>query len=161
MKPLEIIDYQPIYAEDFKRINYAWIEKYFGVEAPDRKILEEHQSYVLDKGGAILFAKYGDEIVGTCALIKIDQDTYELAKMGVLEGYQGLKIGRKLGEAIIQKAKEKGAKKVVLETNGKLEAALRLYQKLGFREDGCPPASPYDRCDVQLVLEFYESAGKS
>jgi len=34
-------------------------------------------------------ARYNREIVGTCALIKTDDDTYELAKMAVTERARG------------------------------------------------------------------------
>jgi len=43
----------------------------------------------LQPGGHILMARYNREIVGTCALIKTDDDTYELAKMAVTERARG------------------------------------------------------------------------
>ena len=55
--------------------------------------------------------------------------------MGVLESYQGRKIGEKLAKAIIEKARELKGKLVVLESSQRLEKALGLYKKLGFVED--------------------------
>jgi len=46
-------------------------------------------------------ARYNREIVGTCALIKTDDDTYELAKMAVTERARGKNIGWLLGQAVI------------------------------------------------------------
>lgn len=146
------LDYKPAYADDFKRISYAWIDEYFGIEDEDRQLLENHQTEIVDKGGTILFAQYQDKIVGCCALIKYNDELYELAKMGVLPEYQGLKLGRKLAEAIIDRASVLGAQKVFLESSTQLEAALALYRKLGFKADPDLNVSPFSRCNVQLAL---------
>lgn len=152
MDKVKILDYAPEYGEDFKRISYAWIEPYFGIAEEDRQLLENHKSQIIDKGGTILFAQYNGEIVGSCALIKYNEELYELAKMGVIEDYQGLKLGRKLAEAIIDRARELGAKKVFLESSSQLIAALGLYDKLGFKADPDLDVSPFSRCNVQLAL---------
>lgn len=154
MDSISIEEYSPALAEDFKRISYGWIGKFFGVEEEDRQILEGHRAEIIDKGGAILFARYKGQIAGTCALIRYNDDFYELAKMGVSEEFQGLKIGRKLAEAILDKARELGAKKVFLESSSQLTAALALYNKLGFQPDPDLNINPYSRCNVQLALSL-------
>jgi len=131
MDQIEIIEYQDKYKHLFKKLNYAWISKYFEVEDMDERILSNPKR-VIEKGGSILFAKIKDQIVGTCALIKIDKHTYELVKMAVDEDYQGRHVGKKLGLAIIDKSIELGAKKLILESNKNLIPALNLYKKLGF-----------------------------
>lgn len=149
----QIIDYQSDLAIHFKQINEAWIKKIFAIEESDSKALDHPQTYILDKGGAIIFAKYKGEIVGTCALIKVGETEYELAKMGVTTAAQGKKIGKKLGVAIMEKAKAMGATKVVLESNRVLQAALALYSSLGFVE--VPPIpSPYTRADIRMEKTF-------
>lgn len=152
-KQVEIIDYAPEFREDFKCLNYAWIEKYFTLEDTDRQYLEHPQEKVLDLGGYIYMARYENEVVGTCALVKIDDETYELAKMAVAEIAQGRGIGQLLGEAAIAKAHELGAKKVYLESNTVLEPAIKLYQKLGFQKIVGKP-SPYERCNIQMELDL-------
>lgn len=154
MNQLDILDYRAKYAADFKRISYAWLELYFGVEEVDRVLLENHKAEIIDKGGAILFAQYEGKIVGTCALIKHSDDLFELAKMGVTTEYQGLKIGRKLAKAILEKAAILGAKKVFLESSGKLTAALALYERLGFEPDTELDIAPFSRCNVQLSIQL-------
>lgn len=148
---VEILDYQPEFHADFKRLNYEWIEKYFKVEETDRQSLEYPDKKILAGGGHIFLARYAGEIVGACAMIKMDNDTFELAKMAVTEKAQGKNIGWLLGQAIIQKAKQLGAKKLYLESNTKLEPALRLYQKLGFQRIVGKP-SPYERSNIQMEL---------
>ena len=109
-----------------------WLEKYFKVEPEDEKLLGNPQEEIINKGGEIIFAKYRDEVVGTAALIKSSEAEYELAKMAVTEKVQGRQIGKKLAEEIISLAKQKNAEVLFLETNVKLNAAMKLYKKLGF-----------------------------
>jgi GNAT superfamily N-acetyltransferase len=160
MNTVEIISYQPELGEFFKSISYDWLEKYFGIEDTDREVLENHKKNIIDQGGHILFAKVKNEIVGTCALINHGEGIYELAKLGVLESHQGLRLGEQLVEAIIETAKGLKAKYVVLESSNRLKKALQLYEKLGFLEDKYLIQEPFSRCNVQLMLKLdYNEAG--
>lgn len=150
---VQIIDYRPEYQPEFKRLNEAWISRYFKMEEADHKSLNHPEEYILAKGGCIVLAKYRNEIVGACALIKMNEDTYELAKMAVDPVAQGKSIGWLLGLAVIEKAKAMGAKKLYLESNTKLTTAINLYYKLGFKKVAGQP-SPYERCNIQMELEI-------
>ena len=149
---VQILDYAPRYQVDFKRLNVEWIEQYFKVEAADLKALDHPEEYILQPGGHIFLASYQEAIVGTCALIKMDDQTYELAKMAVSPAAQGLGIGSRLGEAALAKARALGAKRVYLESNTKLGPALNLYYKLGFHKTVAGTPSPYERCNIQMEL---------
>lgn len=150
---VETVSYSHELARHFVRLNRAWIEKYFAVEDSDEKLFAEPGKIVAN-GGEILFAKLGPKIVGTCALILKSNDTFELGKMAVDEAYQGKKIGRKLLERAIEVARERGAKWITLETNSKLKAAIKLYEKLGFEHDDNPMPSHYSRVDVTMKLDL-------
>lgn len=150
---VSIIDCEPEHYEAFSELNYEWIRQYFKVEESDRKALDDPKSYILDKGGYILVANYQKEVVGACALMKMTDDRYELAKMAVSPKIQGKGIGWKLGLAIKERAKELGAKYLYLESNTKLTPALKLYQKLGFKKIKGQP-SPYERSNIQMELEL-------
>ena len=129
MDEVEIVEYQTNYKQYFKSLNYAWISKYFEVEELDEQVLS-NPDQIIKQGGTILFAKINDQIVGTCALLKIEEGVYELAKMAVDEQYQGRQIGKKLGLAIIMRSRKLGAKKLILESNKNLVPALSLYKKI-------------------------------
>lgn len=152
---IEIIDYSPEFHDDFKRLNYEWIEKYFKLEASDYQSLDHPDQKILQPGGHIFMARHNGKIVGTCALIKINDDTYELAKMAVAERTRGKGIGWLLGQAAIAKARELKAKTIYLESNTILEPAIKLYQKLGFRKVVGHP-SPYERCNIQMELQLQD-----
>ena len=150
-----IIPFQKDLAHKFKELNYAWINKYFKLEAADRKVLNNPQLHIIDKGGSVLFGVIDQQVAGTCALIKIDEDTYELAKMAVSEEFQGRHVGKKLGLAIIDTAKALGAKRLVLESNKKLIPALNLYKKLGFAPICVDhQKSIYQRANISMQLDL-------
>jgi len=131
---IEIIDYKKKLKVYFKRLNSEWLRKFFTVEQKDEQILNNPEKYIIDKGGFVIFAKVKNTVCGTTAMIKHNNELYELSKMAVSEKYQGMKIGEKLALAAIEKAKNAGAKKIILETNWKLNKAVNLYKKLGFSE---------------------------
>lgn len=135
MGEVQIISYLPEHAEAFKSLNEAWITKYFELEDEDIKTLSDPEKIIRD-GGFIFVALMGKEreAVGVCALRKSGDRTYEFSKMAVADGMQGRGIGRRLGEAAIEKAKHVGAKGIFLEGNTTLEASIHLYKKLGFKE---------------------------
>ncbi|MEL7509664.1 MAG: bifunctional helix-turn-helix transcriptional regulator/GNAT family N-acetyltransferase [Cyanobacteria bacterium J06554_1] len=150
---IEIIDYGPEFGDDFKQLNYAWIEHYFTIEESDRKYLEHPDKEIIQPGGHILMARYGDNIVGTCALVKMDDTRYELAKMAVAKDMRGRGIGWLLGQSAIDKARDLGANTLYIESNTTLKPAIKLYQKLGFKKIVGHP-SPYERCNIQLELKL-------
>jgi GNAT superfamily N-acetyltransferase len=153
----KIVDYTPEHRLDFRDINVQWIETYFKMEEEDYKVLDNPERYILQAGGAILMALFKEEVVGTCALVRRGEGTFELAKMGVLPGARGRQIGWKLGQAAIDKARELGAHRLYLESNTTLTPALNLYYKLGFqRIIGAP--SPYERSDIQMELWLQDPA---
>lgn len=148
-----IIDYKDDYKDIFRQLNEEWIKKHFKMEEADYKLLGHPRQQILDHGGYILIALYKGKAVGTCALIKAENQVYELAKMAVADEAKGKSIGFKLGKEAIEKARQSGARKIYLESNTILKPAIQLYRKLGFREvSGIP--SPYKRCNIQMELNF-------
>lgn len=154
MDAVQILRYSPALKEQFKHLNYEWLKKYFKVEKEDEKILSDPEKEIINKGGEVFFARLENEIVGTCAAIKINDDTYELAKMAVTEKAQGRQIGKKLALAVIGFAYSKKASKVTLETNRRLQAAVNLYESLGFKSVPMDKESKYERTTFKMKLEL-------
>jgi DNA-binding MarR family transcriptional regulator/GNAT superfamily N-acetyltransferase len=152
-KSVKIVPYQPKYHLAFKALNEQWISTYFNMEEADYKALNNPKAYILDKGGHIFVALHEGEVVGVCALIKMNDPDYdyELAKMAVSPKAQGKNIGWLLAQAIIGKAKSSGAAKIYLESNTILKPAINLYHKLGFQRVVGRP-TPYERSNIQMEL---------
>src|SRR6202000_1993811 len=128
----EIVDYTPAHQLAFRQLNEQWITKYFRMEEGDYKALDHPQEYILDKGGYIYIGLHKGEPLATCALIRMDDGGFELAKMAVSPKSQGLGIGYLIGKACIEKARSLGASRVYLESNTALKPAINLYHKIGF-----------------------------
>ena len=150
---IKIVDYHPKYKQAFKQLNEDWITKYFKMEDADHQILDHPEAYVLDKGGYILFAVDKGKPVGTCALVKRDDSTFELSKMAVADEAKGKGIGFLLGNAAIEKAGASGFKRLYLESNTILTPAISLYLKLGFKKIPQKP-SPYQRSNITMELHL-------
>lgn len=150
---VQIIDYSPELQPHFEKINKEWVEKYFSMEPFDVEQLRNPEEVILKNGGAIIFAKEGNEIVGTVGLSKSSEGIFEMIKMGVIPKAQGKKVGHLLASSILEKAKSMGAKKVILFSNTKLEAALNLYRKFGFKETP-PECGKYSRCDIKMEIDL-------
>ncbi|TCM37764.1 bifunctional helix-turn-helix transcriptional regulator/GNAT family N-acetyltransferase [Novosphingobium sp. ST904] len=157
LKPevLRIREFSDDLARDFHDINAEWIEAMFTLEPTDREVLENPRARIVEQGGTILFVEaQGIGIVGTCALQKTGDRAFELTKMGVRASARGLKAGEFLLSAMIARAREMGAEPLYLLTNKRCEAAIHLYEKLGFRHDAGIMArygARYERCDVAML----------
>lgn len=150
----QIRPFKPDHAAAFRSLNTAWIEHHFKLEDADRKVLDDPAGEIIDPGGEILFAvsPVRQQVIGTCALIRIDDERAALSKMAVSEEARGKQVGLLLGESIIARARDRGFLAVLLESNRKLTPAIGLYRKLGFVEKPFPHRSAYSRADIYMEL---------
>lgn len=133
---LRIVEYSDALAPAFAEITREWVEAHFTLEENDRRIIENPRAMILERGGFILFVEAdGLGIVGTCALIKIEDGVFELTKMGVRPSARGRKAGEFLLRAVLNRAEAMGLDELFLLTNAKLAAAVHLYEKAGFCHD--------------------------
>jgi len=155
---VEIIPFERRYAADFRRLNIEWLRKYFRVEPIDEEVLSRPLRILRD-GGAIFLARHRGAIVGTCALLNAGNGRFELSKMAVTGGHQGLGIGRRLIEAVIADYLGRGARELFLESNSRLTPAITLYLSAGFVHAARPEPSHYERGDVYMVHGSQGSGG--
>ncbi len=155
MPALRIHPFSDDLAQAFHDINVEWIGAMYRIEQTDRDVLENPRARIIDAGGDILFVEAeGLGIVGACALQKTGARQFELTKMGVLEAARGRKAGEFLLHAVIARAREMGAERLYLLSNAKSEAAVHLYEKLGFVHDAGIMAefgARYARCNVAML----------
>lgn len=150
---IEIIEFRDELATYFTNLNIAWLKKYFVVEPLDQEMLFEPKKFIIDNAGFIFFAKADGKIAGTFALIKIEDEVYELSKMAVDEQFQGKKIGNELLRFCIEEGKKLKAKKIILYSNTQLEPAIHLYKKFGFREVPFD-VSGYERANIKMEMNL-------
>jgi ribosomal protein S18 acetylase RimI-like enzyme/predicted transcriptional regulator len=153
LRDVQIVSFEPKFKQAFRDLNVAWIEKHWDMEPDDYKALDKPTQNIINKGGYIAIALYDDRPVGTAALLKMEDNRIELAKMAVADQTRGMGIGTALAEHAIAKAKALGAKSLYLESNTVLGPAISLYRKLGFKRVSGHD-SPYKRCNIQMELRL-------
>ncbi len=138
---------------DFRRLNEAWIARYFGIEAKDEETFADLQRNIIEPGGQVFFAFLDDVAVGTVGLLRMPGTTlsYELIKMATDQNYQRRGIGRLVMQAAIRWARQQKATRLYLETNSSLTPAIRLYESVGFKHIPPQPTS-YKRADVFMEM---------
>lgn len=82
--------------------------------------------------GALLLATNAGLAVGCAGIRKLDNETAELKRMYVRDGYRGYHIGVALLERSVNVAKELGYKKIRLDTLKSMTKAQELYTSFGF-----------------------------
>ena len=154
---IEIVAFQNKYAKAFYDLNIEWLETYFYVEDFDKEVLSKAEKYILNPGGHIFFAVENGVALGTVALMKAENDAFELTKMAVLSNQRGKKIGQKLMQHCIEFAKENNFTKLFLYSNTVLENAIYIYRKYGFIEIPVEADSPYERSNIKMELNTQQS----
>lgn len=155
---LRLVEYDDRLAPEFDAITREWVEDMFSLEKKDIEIIENPREKILAPGGEILFVEAtGLGIIGTCALMHVEGNTFELTKMGVRASARGLKAGEFLLDRTIERARQMPIGELFLLTNAKCAAAIHLYEKAGFVHDAGIMArygASYARCDVAMSLDM-------
>ena len=158
---MELIAYEDKYQPAFKQINLEWLDRYHLTEEHDLEVLNDPGGTLIDRGGCLFLMKESEAIIGSAGLWKENDVEYELVKMTVDPAYQGRGIGKILLEKCISEAKLRKAKKIFLYSNSKLQTALKLYSKYGFKNVAVTGA-PFLTADVkmELTLEDEDTVAK-
>ncbi|MDA9084284.1 GNAT family N-acetyltransferase [Flavobacteriaceae bacterium] len=151
---VSIVPFQDQYSKYFYELNYDWLSEYFYVEDYDEKVLKNCKEEIIDKDGYIFFAIHDNSVVGTMALIPRENGVYELNKMAVNKELRGNGIGNQLINFIIDFAKNKRYKSVILYSNTVLKNSIHLYNKFGFKEIKIENNTPYKRSDIKMELQL-------
>lgn len=152
-----LVPFAPEYAADFEALNRQWIEQYFAVEERDQAVFDDPFGAIIAPGGQIFFVVSEGRVLGTCAVLRQSESVYELAKMAVSPEARGRGYGDVLMEAAIDFCRSAGGQTLMLLSNSKLEPALRLYAKHGFRHLPVDDPHGYARANVHMELALGNS----
>ena len=155
MHNLKIVPFHKKYSSTFYYLNKIWIEESWLLEESDKFDLLNPEESIINKGGEIFFVLIKNTPIATAAMIPVESDTYELAKMTVDAEYRGSGIANKLMDQCILFAKAKEAKEIILITNDTLVIARNLYDKYGFKEVTLD-SDKYLRGNVKMTLNLTE-----
>lgn len=150
----KIIPYNAKYAADFKRLNLEWLETYFYVEPFDEEVLSKPEEYIINPGGHIFFVVSEGKVFATVALLKTEDNVFELTKMAVIPEARGRNLGQHLMKHCIAFAKSEQWDGILLYSNRVLENAIHIYRKFGFKEIPLDPNNPYKRSNIKMFLKL-------
>lgn len=139
-EPVMVLDYRPELKHHFYDLAGYWL---LGVtrgklEEEDEFTLHNPDKAYLAKGGFLFFAEYKKEIIGCVALKRLDENSFEFAKLFIDPAYRGMGIATKLVERCISRSKENAAKELWLQSTAAMKQAHSLYYKLGFTDRPAP-----------------------
>ncbi|WP_407572555.1 GNAT family N-acetyltransferase [Deinococcus altitudinis] len=140
----------------FRTLNEEWITRFFTLEEADRRQLGDPEGQILAPGGRIFVAHLDARTVGCVALRPTGAGEFEVSKMAVSPEWRGLGIGRQLLTYTIEQARALGSSRLILGSSTKLESAVKLYERVGFRHlpaERLPPLA-YSRADVFMELNL-------
>lgn len=108
---------------------------------------EREQNFIMgkeaDERELMLLCFDGERHVGNCSIVAAGSMTRQAHRCGVAialyQEYWGKGIGRKMMEIALETARQMGYEQAELDVVSANEAAIRLYEKLGFRQYGVFP----------------------
>lgn len=96
--------------------------------------LKDIEANYIKPGGMFEVIVDGDgNLLGTIGLCPLDAETCELRKMYFAPQLRGRGMGRYMLERTVKLARERGFKRMTLETASVLETAINLYTRFGFK----------------------------
>jgi len=151
---VDIAVLRPEHASRFAQLNREWLEEYNLMEPANEEQLADPQAHFVGRGGQIFVALHEGNVIGTCAVTPHGVEGWELAKLAMSAEFRGHGIARRLVERCLTHARERGAERMFLVSNSRLQAALRLYESLGFKYGPVPEVKEYEHEDVYMELRF-------
>jgi ribosomal protein S18 acetylase RimI-like enzyme len=109
------------------------------LEPPRFEDVAAFQKGLIQKNGPIFYAVENEKVVGWADIFP--EDNPRLAHrgslgMGILPGYRNQGLGQKLLAKALERAKVFGLEKVELNVYTSNVNAVKLYRKMGFKEEG-------------------------
>lgn len=106
------------------------------VSVDDQPDLLHIKEKYIDNGGNFWVAKENGKVAGTIGLMMYGDSIAVLKKFFVYETYRGKPhhLGQQLYETLLSFAKEKGVKRIILDTPKNTDRAHKFYEKAGFKK---------------------------
>ena len=115
--------------------------------------MKDIQKNYFENGGVFLVTTDNDQIIGTGAIRKLDDEMCELKRLWLLTEYHGRGLGYRMMQELLTIARERGYKRMRLETDAVTQSrAVEFYKRIGFHEIPIPNASPDEDIMMEMAL---------
>lgn len=128
-----------------------------GFGPSDTEVLNMSRFYHDGVNSLYLIALVDGKLVGGCGIAPFNNSKTicELKKLFLLPDGRKLGLGKKLSIQCLEYAKTKGFKECYLDTLSSMQAAVRLYEGLGFTHLEMPLVGTlHGKCDVWMLKQL-------
>jgi len=106
--------------------------------------LQDIEGNYIHQGHLFIVAKYEEVLVGTGALLSLDDSSGQIVRVSVAAERRRQGIGEAIISRLLAFARERGYRRLFVETNLDWDNAIAFYRRLGFR--------PFTSDDVSLYM---------
>ena len=122
--------------EAARRLVLAGLADHFGeIDETRNPDLHDIAAHYLQPGHLVVLAERDGKVVGTGALINEEPGVGRLVRMSVDRRHRGHGIGRALVGHLVEAARARGYRRLLVETNDDWTDAIGLYVACGFVEE--------------------------
>ncbi|EMR02479.1 bifunctional helix-turn-helix transcriptional regulator/GNAT family N-acetyltransferase [Cesiribacter andamanensis] len=101
--------YDSSYRQAFRELNRACLQEQAGaLEPADEQLLHHPEEEILNKGGMLFFALYQQQVVGTAALLAVQEGEFQLDYLTVDKAFRRRGIGKMLLQQVLTFAGSRG-----------------------------------------------------
>jgi ribosomal protein S18 acetylase RimI-like enzyme len=130
-----------------RQLVLAGLQEHFGRLDPNlNPDLDDIAAHYLAAGHQFWVVELDGQIVGCGGLVAEDEQTGRIVRVSVSREQRGRGIGRLVVEKLLALGRQRGYRRLVVETNHDWTAALALYQSCGF--------ATYDRDEESFHLQM-------
>ncbi|AXG40136.1 N-acetyltransferase (plasmid) [Enterococcus gilvus] len=156
MSEVKIVPFEEKYTQEIVDLIIPIQREEFNIQltVEDQPDLLTIQEEYINTGGNFWVALFDDKVIGTIALVRLENHCGAIKKMFVTKDFRGEKqIGRKLLDTLVNSCKEQGYERLYLGTVEVLKAAQKFYKKNGFELiDKTEMPKDYHLMDVDTVF---------
>ena len=138
---------------EFVKTIFLEFDEEFCPDTFDKDILDVTKSYI-EKGGQFWLMVDGDTIIGSIAVVPLNNKICKLRRFYVAKEYRGRGLGKKLFQVVLDYCKIKSYQEIWLSTTPKLKDSIKFYERNGFKKS-LKPLWPFKRAPFFFTLKLY------
>lgn len=125
----------------------AGLGDHFGQINPELNLdLDDITASYVNRGHTFVVGEIEDTIVAAGGLTAVQEDLGRIVRVSVAREFRRKGIGQEIVTYLVEVARRKGYRRLLVETNHGWTDAIALYQRCGFRE--------YDRDEESLHMQL-------
>lgn len=150
MPEIEIRPFRPGDQAAVRALVLAGLADHFGELDPTlNHDLDDITANYADQGGVVIVAALDGEIVGTGTMIPVEPGVSRLVRMSVARQVRGRGLGKRLVRHLVDIARTRGDRRVLVETNDDWHDAIALYRACGFGDERFADGDIHFRLDLR------------